>query len=57
LSAVDFTLYPMLALVERMGTRKPDLAAPDLMGARLTAWAQRMKALPVTRKTWPPHWQ
>jgi glutathione S-transferase len=57
LSAVDFTLYPYLALVERMGMRKPGLAAPDLMGPKLTDWALRMKALPVVQKTWPPHWR
>jgi glutathione S-transferase len=57
LSAVDFTLFPYLALVERMGMRKPGLAAPDLMGPKLTAWSLRMKELPVTRKTWPPHWR
>ena len=57
LSAVDFTLFPYLGLVERMGTHKVGLAAPDLMGARMTAWAQRMKGLPAVRKTWPPHWK
>jgi glutathione S-transferase len=57
LSAVDFTLYPYLALVERMGARKPGLAAPDLMGPKLTNWAQRMRALPAMQKTWPPHWK
>src|SRR5262249_42098990 len=57
LTAVDFTLYPMLALVERMGTRKAGLVAPDLLGPKLTAWMQRMKALPVVQKTRPPHWK
>jgi len=57
LSAVDFTLYPYLALVERMGQRKSGLAHPDLMGAKLTNWAQRMRALPLMQKTWPPHWK
>jgi glutathione S-transferase len=57
LSAVDFTLYPLFGLVERMGMRKPDLVAPDLAGPKLAAWAARMKALPVTQKTWPPHWK
>jgi glutathione S-transferase len=57
LSAVDFALYPFLALVERMGTRKPGLVTPELLGPRMTAWAQRMKSLPVVQKTWPPHWK
>jgi glutathione S-transferase len=57
LSAVDFTLYPYLALVKRMGMRKSDLAAPDLLGPKLTNWTRRMGALPVVQKTWPPHWK
>jgi glutathione S-transferase len=57
LSAVDFTLYPYLALVKRMGMRKSDLAAPDLLGPKLTNWTKRMRALPVVQKTWPPHWK
>jgi glutathione S-transferase len=57
LSAVDFTLFPLLALVERMGTRKTDLVAPDLTGPNIAAWVQRMKELPVIQKTWPPHWK
>ena len=57
LSAADFTLYPLLALVQRMGARKPGLASPDLFGPRMTEWMQRMQALPVIQKTWPPHWK
>jgi len=57
LSAVDFTLYPYLALVERMGMRKSDLAASDLMGPKLTNWTRRMRELPAVQKTWPPHWR
>ena len=33
------------------------LDAADLIGPRMTAWASRMAALPVTQKTWPPHWK
>ena len=57
LSAVDFTLFPLLALVERMGGRKAGLAGPDLLGPKMAAWMQRMKSLPVVQRTWPPHWQ
>jgi glutathione S-transferase len=57
LSAVDFTLYPYLALVERMGLRNAELAAPDLLGPKLTNWTRQMRALPVVQKTWPPHWK
>ena len=57
LSAADFTLYPYLALVLRMGKRRPGLVTADLIGPAISAWMRRMEALPVTRKTWPPHWQ
>jgi hypothetical protein len=40
-----------------MGTRKEGLAAPDLIGRKLTAWATRMRDLPIVQKTWPPHWK
>ena len=57
LSAADFTLFPQIALVQRMGKRKPDLLTADLLGPKMAGWMQRMQALPVVRKTWPPHWQ
>ena len=57
LSAVDFTLYPELALVLRMASRNPGLIAGDLMGDKVAAWAGRMEALPIVQKTWPPHWK
>ncbi|MGZ5119466.1 MAG: hypothetical protein ACXWIH_25925, partial [Burkholderiales bacterium] len=57
LSAADFTLYPEIALVQRMGKRKRDLVTPDLTGPKIGAWMERMQALPVVQKTWPPHWR
>jgi glutathione S-transferase len=57
LSAVDFTLYPMLALVLRLAERRAPALAQGLMGPKLTAWMTRMKALPLVQKTWPPHWK
>jgi glutathione S-transferase len=57
LSAVDFTLYPYVALLGRMGRRKGGLPAVDETTPRLKAWVERMTALPLTRKTWPPHWK
>ncbi len=56
LSAVDFTLYPAVALALRIAKRKPGLADADTLGPKLSAWV-RMEALPITQKTWPPHWK
>jgi glutathione S-transferase len=55
--AVDFTLYPMIALVVRMERRKPDLGARGAVGPALSAWMRRVEALPFFDKTFPPHWK
>jgi glutathione S-transferase len=57
LSAVDFTLFPQVALVQRIGARNPGLLTADLIGPRVSAWMRRVEALPATQKTWPPHWR
>jgi glutathione S-transferase len=57
LSAADLTVYPMVALVQRMASRNPGVIAADLIGPKMSAWADRMAALPATKKTWPPHWR
>lgn len=58
LSAVDFTLYPMLALVDRLAARRaPALTEGGLTGPKLAAWMKRMQALAVVQQTWPPHWR
>jgi glutathione S-transferase len=56
-SAVDYALYPELALALRIAARKPELSRTDPLGPRLTAWRARMEALPIVQKTWPPHWK
>jgi glutathione S-transferase len=57
LSAVDLTLYPFLALVLRIASRQPGFAEAGLVGSRLSAWLDRMHALPLVQRTWPPHWR
>lgn len=56
-SAADYTLYPMLALVRRIGAKVAGFDAAALCGPNLTAWMQRMEALPIVQRTWPPHWR
>jgi glutathione S-transferase len=57
LSAADFTLFPLIALSQRIGARNPGLEPPGLVGANVAAWMARMTALPVVQATWPPHWR
>jgi glutathione S-transferase len=56
--AVDFTVYPMLALARRMErVKKPDLAIAEAVGPSLAAWEARVEALPYFERTYPPHWR
>lgn len=55
-SAADFTLYPLVALMQRIARRAPAFAG-ELLGPKIAAWAARMAALPVVQATWPPHWK
>jgi glutathione S-transferase len=57
LSAADITLYPQVALAQRVLTRAKGAVPAGFLGPKLAAWARRMEALPVTRKTLPPHWK
>ena len=57
LSAADFTLYPMAALLERVAARSPQAMPADLITPRLAAWMARMAALDIVQKTRPPHWK
>ena len=56
LSAADFTLYPMAALLERVGKRSQ--ATPgDLFLPQLSTWMARLAAMDIVQKTRPPHWK
>jgi glutathione S-transferase len=57
LSAADFTLYPMAALLQRVGQRNPEAIPADLIKPRLAAWTARMASLDIVQKTRPPHWK
>ena len=57
LSAADFTIYPLVALMRRMEVRKPGLGVASLIGPKMSAWIQRIESLPYYSKTYPPHWK
>ena len=57
LSLADFTAYPYVRLVRRLGERQPKTALGDRVPARLRGWMQRIEALPYYAKTIPPHWK
>lgn len=56
--AVDFTVYPIVALTLRMQDRKqPQLGIRESLGPPLTGWMKRVEALPYFARTYPPHWK
>jgi glutathione S-transferase len=57
LSAVDFTLFPQIALVRRMDKRKPGIWSSDMLGPKMNDWMKRMGGLACVQATWPPHWK
>jgi glutathione S-transferase len=57
LSAADFVLYPMVALLLRSEIKKPDLGIRAALDPALSSWMQRIEALPYFDKTYPPHWK
>jgi glutathione S-transferase len=57
LSAADLTVYPFIALFLRIAGRKADFVKSDVIEPRLAAWIDRMQALPIVQRTWPPHWK
>lgn len=57
LSAVDFSLFPLVALLKRMNNRRADTWSAEMAGPRVTSWIGRMENLDLVQKTWPPHWR
>ncbi len=57
ISAIDFALYPFLALVMRIDQRKPDIGVGRLLGPKLLAFMNRIETLDYFDKTIPPHWK
>ena len=35
----------------------PHMGARAIIGPKIAAWMQRIEALPICKKTWPPHWK
>jgi glutathione S-transferase len=57
LSAVDLTVFPLMALFLRLAGKRADFAKDEFVGPRVSAWIDRMQALPIVKHTWPPHWK
>jgi glutathione S-transferase len=57
LTAADYTVYPMMALVARLDERFGLLDLDNTVGPKLRAWMERMRKLPEVERTCPPHWK
>ncbi len=57
ISASDFAIYPLLALVIRLHEKRPQLGAGALIKPKLAEFMQRIEQLPYFSKTTPPHWK
>ena len=57
LSAADFALYTLVALLWRVELKLPDLHANAMLTPQLAQWKARIEALPYFDKTIPPHWR
>ena len=57
ISAADFAIYPLLALVNRLHIKRPQLNVGALIKPKLAAFVQRIEQLPYFAKTIPPHWK
>ena len=57
ISSADFAIYPLLALVNRLHVKRPQLNAGELIKPKLAAFMQLMEQLPYFAKTTPPHWK
>lgn len=55
--AVDYTVYPLIALALRIERRVPELGLERAVGPKLDAWRARVEALPYFATTYPPHWK
>jgi glutathione S-transferase len=57
ISALDLVLYPWYGYVKRINFRKPETRLIEVVPAAITAWGERIEALPFFDKTFPPHWR
>lgn len=55
LSAADFALYPLLAIVDRMGRRYFQQGVT--LGPKTMEFMRKIEALSCFEKTYPPHWK
>jgi len=56
LSSVEFSMFPVVALMLRIEERKPDLGFSDSISPGLSRWFAALNGLSIFQSTRPPHW-
>lgn len=56
LSAADFSLYPRIALLQRLDRAVPQLDCARAIPADLRRWMARLEQLPFFARAYPPCW-
>lgn len=56
-SAADYAIYPLLAVLNRLATRRPEFDLDALIRPATVEWMGRIEALRFFPSTMPPHWR
>ena len=56
LSSVEFSMFPILALMFRLDERKEDLGFSKSISPALASWFSALNRLSIFQSTRPPHW-
>jgi glutathione S-transferase len=57
LSSVEFSMFPIIALVLRLEKLKSDLGFSQEMSHALRQWLSALEGLKLFQTTRPPHWK
>ncbi len=53
----DYAIYPLVALMTRLNSRRPNLGIGAVIPMTLLAWGAKIEELPFFARTYPPHWK
>jgi glutathione S-transferase len=56
LTAADFTIFPIVKLIERLGKLAKTVGGEVMIGDRIEKRVSELENIPIFQKTWPPHW-
>ena len=57
LTAVEYSMFPIVALIFRIEERKKDLGFSQAVSPELNCWFDALNGLSIFQSTRPPHWR